>query len=78
MCARLADPRHGSLVLSGTTRHYDDPNRPTRVGEGATTLKTTEDGIILVPQPSDDPNDPLNWPLWKRDLITAILSMTAM
>jgi len=20
--------------------------------------------IILVPQPSDSPNDPLNWPLW--------------
>ncbi|KAK3326925.1 major facilitator superfamily domain-containing protein [Cercophora scortea] len=25
--------------------------------------------IILVPQPSDDPNDPLNWPLWARDLL---------
>jgi len=34
--------------------------------------------IILVPQPSDDPNDPLNWPLWKRDLITFILSVTAI
>ncbi|KAJ5625982.1 hypothetical protein N7510_002291 [Penicillium lagena] len=30
--------------------------------------------IILVPQPSDDPNDPLNWPLWRRDLILAVLS----
>ena len=28
--------------------------------------------IILVPQPSDDPNDPLNWPLWMRDLITLL------
>jgi MFS family permease len=34
--------------------------------------------IILIPQPSDDPNDPLNWPLWKRDLITFILSLTAI
>lgn len=25
--------------------------------------------IILVPQPSNSPNDPLNWPLWQRDLI---------
>lgn len=25
--------------------------------------------IILVPQPSDDPNDPLNWSLLQRDLI---------
>ncbi len=31
-----------------------------------------------MPQPSDDPNDPLNWPLWRRDLITFILSMTAI
>ncbi|KAI9670447.1 MAG: hypothetical protein M1829_004770 [Trizodia sp. TS-e1964] len=34
--------------------------------------------IILVPQPSDDPNDPLNWPLWKRDLITCILSLVSV
>lgn len=33
--------------------------------------------IILVPQPSDDPNDPLNWPLWRRDVITFILSLVA-
>ncbi|KAH8645576.1 major facilitator superfamily domain-containing protein [Ilyonectria robusta] len=25
--------------------------------------------VILVPQPSNDPNDPLNWPLWQRDCI---------
>ena len=25
--------------------------------------------VILIPQPSNDPNDPLNWPLWQRDLI---------
>lgn len=30
------------------------------------------------PQPSDDPNDPLNWPLWKRDLITFILCFAAI
>ena len=31
-----------------------------------------------MPQPSDDPNDPLNWPLWRRDLICCILSLTAI
>lgn len=25
--------------------------------------------IILVPQPSDDPNDPLLWPRWKKWLV---------
>ncbi|KAK5459731.1 hypothetical protein LTS15_003860 [Exophiala xenobiotica] len=29
--------------------------------------------IILVPQPSDDPNDPLNWPMTKKITITLIL-----
>lgn len=28
--------------------------------------------IILVPQPSNNPNDPLNWPLWQRDLILTL------
>ncbi|KAH7026872.1 major facilitator superfamily domain-containing protein [Macrophomina phaseolina] len=29
--------------------------------------------IVLVPQPSEDPNDPLNWPLWKKDVTYAIV-----
>lgn len=31
--------------------------------------------ILLVPQPSDDPNDPLNLPRWQRDIIVFILSL---
>ncbi|KAL4889544.1 major facilitator superfamily domain-containing protein [Aspergillus ambiguus] len=27
---------------------------------------------VLVPQPSKDPNDPLRWPLWQRDLMFAM------
>jgi hypothetical protein len=34
--------------------------------------------IILAPQPSDDPNDPLNWPLWKRDLNMSIIFIGAL
>lgn len=34
--------------------------------------------VILIPQPSDDPNDPLNWPLWRRDLITGILCLLSV
>jgi hypothetical protein len=69
--------------ILGTTRYFDDPERPQYAadGNGTSTLKTDNSGpvpIILVPQPSDDPNDPLNWPLWKRDLITFILSITAI
>lgn len=31
-----------------------------------------------MPQPSDDPRDPLNWPLWRRDLITGILCLLSV
>lgn len=34
--------------------------------------------IVLSPQPSQDPNDPLNWPHWKKEVIVAILSLGAM
>ncbi|KAK1759167.1 hypothetical protein QBC47DRAFT_371186 [Echria macrotheca] len=67
--------------VPGTTRYFDDPERPQYATDGVQGLKCDTSGpvpIILVPQPSDDPNDPLNWPLWKRDLITFILSMTAI
>jgi MFS family permease len=36
-------------------------------------LKRTKDGIILHPQPHDDPNDPLNWPVWRRDLALGVI-----
>ncbi|KFY24083.1 hypothetical protein V491_02292, partial [Pseudogymnoascus sp. VKM F-3775] len=29
--------------------------------------------IVLDPQPSNDPNDPLNWPLWKRDAVFGVI-----
>jgi hypothetical protein len=27
--------------------------------------------FVLVPQPSDSPNDPYNWPRWKKEMFTA-------
>ncbi|KAK3306772.1 major facilitator superfamily domain-containing protein [Chaetomium strumarium] len=35
--------------------------------------------VELVPQPSDDPDDPLNWPVWRKELnFWCILLMVAM
>lgn len=68
-------------IIAGTTRYFDDPDRPQYAADRVDGLKYDTSGpvpIILVPQPSDDPNDPLNWPLWKRDLITFVLSLTAI
>ncbi|KAK4112416.1 MFS general substrate transporter [Canariomyces notabilis] len=33
--------------------------------------------VILVPQPSDDPNDPLNWPQWQKEMILFIVGLSA-
>lgn len=41
-------------------------------------LKLAPDGhTILIPQPSDNPNDPLNWSWWKKHVVLIIISMTA-
>ena len=34
--------------------------------------------IVLVPQPTDDPNDPLNWPRWKKICAFTTLSLFAV
>lgn len=70
-----------SEKVPGTSFVYDDDSRPTEHGEIDSRLKYDRSGpvpIILVPQPSDDPNDPLNWPLWKRDSILVILSILSV
>jgi len=37
-------------------------------------LKTTRDGkTVLIPQPSDDPADPLNWSWMKKHMVFASL-----
>ena len=40
-------------------------------------LKRTKDGIVLVPQPSDSPNDPLNWPFWRKCMLMLTITYGA-
>ncbi|KAJ5257270.1 hypothetical protein N7478_013374 [Penicillium angulare] len=66
-----------------TSNIYEEPeetstNDHTLHGVSLKYDRTTSKPTILVPQPSDDPNDPLNWPLWRRDLILAILSFVTI
>ncbi len=47
----------------------------TESGDG---VKVASDGHTrLIPQPSDDPQDPLNWSWGKKHLILFIVSLTA-
>ncbi|OAA63341.1 ankyrin repeat-containing protein [Niveomyces insectorum RCEF 264] len=41
-------------------------------------LKTTKDGIVLVPQPSDDPDDPLNWNFTKKHAAMFFLALESL
>jgi len=55
--------------VPGTTRFFGDA---ASTDTGCESLKRDGD-MVLIPQPSDDPRDPLNWPLWKRDLMFGLL-----
>ncbi|KAL8878277.1 MAG: hypothetical protein Q9198_003872 [Flavoplaca austrocitrina] len=72
----LLDSRLSLTKIVGTSNVLDDASRPAfPQSPDALPLKYDKsNAIILVPQPTDDPNDPLNWPLWKRDVILLILS----
>ncbi|KAK5759259.1 hypothetical protein LTS12_010582 [Elasticomyces elasticus] len=55
-----------------------DANQQHHHGDLDTTVlrhaKGRGDGdVILVPQPSRSPNDPLNWPLWKKDFMLFLI-----
>lgn len=46
--------------------------------KGAEGLKLAKDGhTVLIPQPSDDPLDPLNWSTVRKHVILLIVSMSA-
>lgn len=48
--------------MLGTVLIYEDGSRPTRAGQPESRRLKYGSGpvpVILVPQPSDDPNDPL-------------------
>lgn len=48
------------ILVTGTSFVYDDASRQVEVGSAALKYdRNSREPIILVPQPSDDPNDPL-------------------
>lgn len=40
-------------------------------------LKKDSTGRVLIPQPSDDPRDPLNWSVWKKRCILVMLAVAS-
>ncbi|KAH6976463.1 major facilitator superfamily domain-containing protein [Ilyonectria sp. MPI-CAGE-AT-0026] len=62
-----AGPVPGTVILSDEAPLAPNGTNNLKRGSG----KHTE--IILTPQPTDDPNDPLNWPYYQKVLIVAII-----
>ncbi|KAI1337274.1 MFS transporter-like protein [Xylariaceae sp. FL0016] len=66
-------------------RHLDRPPGTSKLGEdespiedASSTSELKKDGdIILVPQPSDSPNDPLNWSVVRKNTIMMILAFAS-
>lgn len=52
-------------VFTSDVSSVESPGKP---------LKRTKDGVILMPQPLDLPNDPLNWSFWRKTWHFALLS----
>lgn len=42
-----------------------------------TTVKHARTDLLLVPQPSEDPTDPLDWSMSRKILILGIVSLSA-
>ncbi|KAF8424282.1 major facilitator superfamily domain-containing protein [Tirmania nivea] len=56
----------GSVLLISQSQFQEPLGYPTVEVDG---LKHTKDGkFVLDPQPDDNPNDPLNWASWRRDI----------
>ncbi|KAK0665617.1 major facilitator superfamily domain-containing protein [Cercophora samala] len=61
--------------MSWTSTVASSLNVPRRIKYGQGKYRNVE----LVPQPSDDPDDPLNWPTWRKELnFWSLMLMVAM
>jgi hypothetical protein len=68
----------GSVFLI-VEKAQEGTEKSSRSASVSATRKTTADGLlILEPQPDDSPNDPLNWPLWQRDIALFSLGIYCM
>lgn len=60
--------------VTGTIVMMDNPDNGDDSAKGdSMSMKRSVTGIILNPQPHDNPQDPLNWPVWRRDLCLILI-----
>jgi hypothetical protein len=62
----------GTVLLDEEAGHSEEQTRDLKHATGK------DAHIILAPQPSEDPNDPLNWSHFRKDIVLAILCFGAI
>ena len=75
-----AAPGIVDVERAGEAQGYvlDEAKLKEQLGLGADAhLKKAKDGKVLIPQPSDSPDDPLNWSTMKKFAILVVLSVNA-
>jgi hypothetical protein len=61
----MADIQLSDLKTGDASQKYE--TGPSGAGLGRSEeIKVDSKGNVLRPTPSDNPRDPLNWPLWKK------------
>lgn len=68
----VIEPKHGhhvpgTIVLDQTTNQSDPVTNGLKRGTGRNSH------LVLAPQPSEDPNDPLNWSVMQRHTVMFIV-----
>lgn len=63
------------IMMNDTNEDGAASTRATSIDDNSLSMKKSNNGIILHPQPHDNPNDPLNWPIWQRDLCLFLIGM---
>lgn len=62
----------GTVLLDDGAARVEDAHHGLKHGTGK------DSHIVLSPQPSEDPNDPLNWSMFKKEAILGILLLGGM
>lgn len=73
---RAAEPRDRNAL--GLHEYAESEGYVIDAEEGGAGIKLAKDGRTrLIPQPSDDPKDPLNWSSWTKHIMLFIVALTA-
>ncbi|KAK5188781.1 hypothetical protein LTR47_011282 [Exophiala xenobiotica] len=82
--AAIEQKAHDTLPPTSSEIYHGNSEIVVDIGSGAiksadtSDLKLAKDGhTILIPQPSDDPHDPLNWSSTKKHLLLATIGLAA-